>query len=269
MPAIMVNSIKGGVGKSTTVSHLGVGLARKGLHVAVVDMCMQGHQTSLLGIDPETLDWQQRDGVFHLVASERPPQEVMVKVLEEGLGSLYLIPGSKRTQTAGVDIQIRQVPFGEVAAIFDELRATFEVVIFDTSPALGLLTPVILAASDHVIIPTQMNQLGLTGVFETIRTMTKLAGDHDAKLLGILPTMTNPRTLEYKEVLDILLDNFGETLVWADVQTTRSVTWEEAASVGQTVLDYPSANDKPRQQAGAYVEKVADILRKGYFTHVS
>jgi chromosome partitioning protein len=239
MKVITIMNQKGGVGKTTTATNLAAGLAAMGYRVVIVDFDPQGHVSTYFDLVNEK--GEPFEAIHEMLVLDRDANAVKREIpgeqwdFEDNGGSLHLIPGYRRTASAAFDMQVQGYSFRILKDLFGVLEADF--LIVDTSPTVSMFTGGILHMTTHVLIPTKLMRLDLDGVGQTYRVLANLVQDHNAQVLGILPTMTRLATLEQKERLEELQDMYGE-LVWTDHHIPVSTVWSEAVDVASTIFQH-------------------------------
>ena len=195
---------KGGCAKTMTSVSLGIGLAREGKRVLLVDMDAQASMTASLG-------YTQPDQMEVTLAT------VMEKIMEDkplaaGEGILHhtenidLMPAN--IELSGMEVSLVNVMGRET--IFREylkmVKDTYDVVILDTMPSLGMLTINALAAADEVLIPVQAQYLSIRGLEQLIRTIGRVKRQINPALSigGILITMADMRTNYARDIVELL-----------------------------------------------------------------
>lgn len=259
---ILVINQKGGVGKTTVTCNLAVGLARKGFRVGVVDTDPQGHCSLQFGVLDE--EGKPYEGLLNLIVNAKQfgltmddlTFPVLPKGEEKWSGSVRLLPGGRQTALAAFDMQMRGAKFHELTNMLEPFTRECDYVLCDTSPTVSLLTPSLLAWADYVLIPTDMAALDVSGVNEVVYTMIQSAGNHDAKLLGIVPTKSQPNTIEHKTQIGRLMGMYPG-YVWDDVQLTYSTIWKQASDVAVSIFEWAKPDQPAYQQMSALVDKVA------------
>lgn len=281
---VAIANQKGGVGKTTTATHLAIGLAALGYEVAILDMDSQGHVSVALDILFPTFDRSGKpkldelgqpiltpfDGVYEYMVNNAALDEVMFEVSIDqyvGLvptapqGKLWLLPGYLRTATAAVDMQIKGFDYRALGRELAPLDEIVDFVIVDTSPTVALFTPAIIAMADYVLVPTLLERLSGDGIQQIAQILVNLEGLHSAEILGVLPIMTRMATREHQSQLDNLNDAYGD-LVWGEFGIPQSTIWPESSDVAQTVFRY--APDHPAAESGwRFVSHVLDKLGVG------
>jgi chromosome partitioning protein len=238
---------KGGVAKTTTTLNLAAAFAEEGHRVLCVDMDPQGNLTMSQGIDPDTLEQSMYDVLVH----DLPIHEV-VRTRDIACASIDL---------AGAEIAM-SVKIGRERSLAKALAAVsgdYDFICIDTPPSLGLLTINALTAAHKVIVPVQCEYLSMRGLIQLQNTLAMIRENlnPDVQIAGILPTMVDTRTLHAKEALEILEENFGDTMFGARIRKT--VRFAEAPVKGMSVLKY----DPTGVAADAYRQLAKEVLSNG------
>ena len=240
---------KGGVAKTTTTLNLGVALAERGKRVLAVDLDPQSNLTMSQGIDPDDLERSMFDVLVH----KTPIEDIIVqREVDLAVASIDL---------AGAELAMSSM-IGRERALQKALlplRSTYEYVLVDTPPSLGLLTINALTAADSVIVPVQCEYLSLRGLIQLENTLSMIRENlnPDVRIRGILPTMFDGRTLHAKEAVEILQENFGDLVF--DTRIRKTVRYAEAPVKGTSVLKYDSKGPAAR----AYRDLAGEVLRDG------
>jgi chromosome partitioning protein len=240
---------KGGVAKTTTTLNLGVALAERGKRILAVDLDPQSNLTMSQGIDPDELERSMFDVLVHKL----PLEEVIVqREVDLAVASIDL---------AGAELAMSSM-IGRERALQKALlplRSTYDYVLVDTPPSLGLLTINALTAADGVIVPVQCEYLSLRGLIQLENTLGMIRENlnPDVRIRGILPTMFDGRTLHSREAVEILQENFG-SLVF-DTRIRKTIRYAEAPVKGTSVLKYDSNGNAAR----AYRDLAQEVLRNG------
>jgi chromosome partitioning protein len=240
---------KGGVAKTTTTLNLGVALAERGKRVLAVDLDPQSNLTMSQGIDPEDLDRTMFDVLVHKTPLEEVIQHREIDVAASSI------------DLAGAELALSSMIGRERAlqkAILP-LRGSYDFVLVDTPPSLGLLTINALTAADGVIVPVQCEYLALRGLIQLENTLTMIRDNlnPDVRIKGILPTMFDGRTLHAKEAIEILQENFGDLVF--ETRIRKTIRYAEAPVKGTSILKYDSKGAAAR----AYRDLAGEVLRNG------
>ena len=237
---------KGGVAKTTTTLNLGVALAEQELKVLLVDLDPQGNLTMSQGLNPDTIERSMFDVLVHRL----PVQEVIHhREVDLAVSSIDL---------AGAELALSSM-IGRERALEKALapvKESYDFVLVDTPPSLGLLTINALVASNGVIVPVQCEYLSLRGLVQLENTLSMIRENlnPDVGIEGILPTMYDKRTLHSREAVEILQENFGDLVF--DTKIRKTVRYAEAPVKGTSVLKYdPSGN-----AAQAYRQLAKEVL---------
>jgi chromosome partitioning protein len=237
---------KGGVAKTTTTLNLGVALAEQELKVLLVDLDPQGNLTMSQGLNPDTIERSMFDVLVHRL----PIQEVIHHTeVDLAVSSIDL---------AGAELALSSM-IGRERALEKALapvKESYDFVLVDTPPSLGLLTINALVASNGVIVPVQCEYLSLRGLVQLENTLSMIRENLNPEvgIEGILPTMYDKRTLHSREAVEILQENFGDLVF--DTKIRKTVRYAEAPVKGTSVLKY----DPSGSAAQAYRQLAKEVL---------
>jgi chromosome partitioning protein len=225
---IAVANQKGGVAKTTTVASLGAAMADLGRRVLVVDLDPQACLTFSLGLDPDELELS-----LHDVLLDRVSIGMAVQSTADGPD---LLPST--IDLAGCEAQLLTKTGREFAlrGCLDEVGSSYDVILLDCAPSLGVLTIDALTAADEVLIPLQCETLSHRGVgqlLDTIHDVQRLT-NRALQVLGVLPTMFDARTTHARAVLADVVDRYGLKVLEPPIP--KSVRFAEAPAVGRSVL---------------------------------
>ena len=238
---------KGGVGKTTTTINLGAGLAERGRSVMLVDLDPQASLTLALGPQVALAADQTNppaEVTIHdvLLRSMRGITEPFAGAIRQTRSGLALTPASIELSAAEIDLGREPLGVFALKESLEALPVAYDYVLIDCPPSLGILTANALAAASGVVIPLQTDYLALRGVELLLNTIAKMQkrANPDLKVLAVILTMADVRTLHAREVIAAARSAFGERVpVLAEV-VPYSVRIKEAPLAQASVLEYAS-----------------------------
>lgn len=232
---IAVTNQKGGVGKTTTAVNMSACLAENGKRTLLIDLDPQGNATSGLGIDKDSLDYDLYDCLIDGVPMKDVVQQTNVK-------KLHIVPSTMAVAGAAVELvnmeDRGQVLSRSLATYLDGVKKSYDFVIIDCPPSLGLLTVNALVAADFVLIPVQCEFYALEGLaqlMQTVETVRKNMNS-DLRLLGLVMTMYDGRTNLSIQVTEEVKKYFSGQVFRTIIP--RNVRLGEAPSHGEPITQY-------------------------------
>ncbi len=237
---------KGGVAKTTTTLNLGVALREMGHRVLIIDLDPQGNLTMSQGLNPDVIERSMFDVLVHRI----PISEIIEqREVDLAVASIDL---------AGAELALSAMIGRErsLEKALAEVRASYDYVLVDTPPSLGLLTINAFVAATGVIVPVQCEYLSLRGLVQLENTLAMVRENLNPHVgvEGIVATMFDGRTLHSREAIEILEENFGELVYRTRIRKT--VRYAEAPVKGSSVLKY----DPSGAAAEAYRELAREIV---------
>ncbi len=229
---------KGGVGKTTTCSNLGIGLAQNGKNVLLVDADPQGSLTISLGYpQPDQLPVTLAT-ILGKALADAPifPQEGILHHSE----GVDLMPAN--IELSGMEVSLVNAMSREtiLKQYLEVVNHQYDYVLLDCMPSLGMLTINALAAADSVIIPVQAQYLPVKGLELLMMTIGKVRKqlNPNLKIDGILLTMVNDRTNYAKEIIALLHEAYGGKLKIFQNNIPMSVRAAEISAEGKSIYSH-------------------------------
>ena len=244
MSVICITNQKGGVGKTTTTAALAQGLSEHGKRVLVVDWDPQASLTVSMGINPDNLQLTCYDVLTSTIKSNGHVSipDVTLKTDNPGID---LVPANIELSQAQLDLTNALTRELMLKEMLQPVRKSYDYVLVDCLPSLGLLTINALSAADSVLIPLQADFLAMKGLALLLTTIIRVQEriNHKLEILGILFTMTNTRTLHSREVIEVTKRAFGDKINVFDTTIPVSVRFKEAPAAGMSILTYAPKSD--------------------------
>ena len=253
MRIVALANQKGGVGKTTTAVNLGAALAELGHRILLIDLDPQANATSLFGL-------QGTDGTS-LYDPLLGGASITEKILPTRRDGLFIVPAD--IDLAGAEVEIARMPnhLTRLAETLRPLQAddTFDFVLLDCPPSLGILMSNALAAADELLTPIQCEYFALEGLVKIVRLVEQVrdSGANDRlEIGGIVMTMFDSRTNLSAQVVADVREHFAERVYQTVIP--RSVRLSEAPSFGKSILEY----DPNGAGATAYRALAGEFIRR-------
>src|SRR5438128_3161520 len=253
MKIVAVANQKGGVGKTTTAVNLGCALAERGQRILIVDLDPQGNATSSLGM-------QELEGES-LYESLLGGASIVERIFPTRLERLFLVPADLDLAGAEVEIARMNDHLTRLKQTLSILRSdqTFDFILLDCPPSLGILMTNALAAADEILTPIQCEYFALEGLVKIVRVVEQVrdsGANEQVEIGGIVMTMFDGRTKLSAQVVAEVRAHFGERVYAAVIP--RTVRLSEAPSFGKSVLEY----DPKGTAARAYRALAEQLLKR-------
>ena len=262
MKTFVIANQKGGVGKTTTVLNLGAGLAKAGKSVLLIDLDPQANLSSGVGFDTnqsnQTIQEETSSNyksIYDVLINKEKISSVYVAT---DTPNLYLVPS--HLSLAGAEVEMVNILARETIlqkAIEQIPKGSFDYILIDCPPSLGLLTINALTSADYVIIPIQCEYFALEGLGQLLQTLELIKGiNPKLKIGGVLLTMFDSRTKLSQNVVEEVKKYFKD-LVFETI-VPRNIRLSEAPSHGVSVIDY----DPKSAGAQSYLKLAKEFIKR-------
>ncbi len=250
---LAVANQKGGVAKTTSVASIGAALAELGQSVLLVDLDPQACLTFSLGIDPEDLEIS----VHHVLTKGVDASEVILET-DDGVD---LLPATIELARAEADLLTRTGREHVIRGVIEDLAASdksYDWILLDCPPSLGVMTVAALTAADGVLVPLQCETLSHRGVGQLLDTVhdVRRFTNRDLEVWGVLPTLYDGRTNHARAVLDTISETYDLEVVEPPIPKT--IKFAEAPAAGRSIL----ATSRSSKGAQAYREVAGNLVKR-------
>ena len=243
---------KGGVGKTTTTINLGASMAEYGRKVLLVDFDPQGSLSVGLGLNPHEMDLT----IYNLLM--QPDVTLDEVVVPSGVPGMDLLPSNIDLSAAEVQLVHEVGREQTLMRVLAPALKTYDVVLIDCQPSLGLLTVNALTASDGVVVPLECEYFALRGVALLKNTIDKVRERLNPRLTidGVLGTMFDGRTLHSREVMDRLVQAWGDKVFHTVIR--RTVKFADSSVAGEPITTYAATSSG----ADSYRQLAREVLSR-------
>lgn len=250
---IAITNQKGGVGKTTTSVNVSACLANMGKKVLLVDLDSQGNASSGIGVNKDELEYCIYNVLIEAYDIEKIIQHTMLERLDIAPATIQL---------AGAEVDMVPIVSREtiLKQSLQSIRDTYDFIIIDCPPSLGLLTLNALTAADSVLIPIQCEFYALEGVSQLIKTIqiVQQTSNPSLEIEGVLLTMFDGRTNLSIQVAEEV-KRFFKHHVYTTI-IPRNVRLSEAPSYGEPIIIY----DPKSKGAEVYMNLAKEVLGDAY-----
>jgi chromosome partitioning protein len=249
---IAVANQKGGVGKTTTAVNVAAALAIAERRTLLLDSDPQGNATSGVGIAKETVELSLYDSLVE----GQPPADAILRV--SALPFLSVLPATQDLVGAELQLVERERREAVLGQVLGQLQDSYDYIVVDCPPSLGLLTLNVLAAANGVLIPIQCEYYGLEGISQLLNTVRLVQQNFNPALAinGVLLTMYDSRLNLCRQVAEDAKEYFGAKVFVTPIP--RNVRLAEAPSFGKPILLY----DAQSVGAKSYLAVAEELLRR-------
>lgn len=255
---IAVANQKGGVGKTTTAINLAASLGVLEQRTLIVDADPQANATSGVGFEPRNI----KTSIYECIINEAEPQDI---ILQTASPNLDIIPA--HIDLVGAEIEMINLPNREkmMRSVLGKIKDSYDFIIIDCSPSLGLITVNALTAAQSVIIPVQCEYFALEGLGKLLNTIKIVQSrlNPDLEIEGMLLTMYDQRLRLANQVVEEVKMHFQDMVF--DSIVHRNTKLGEAPSHGETII----MHDASSKGSENYLNLAREIMQKNNLTRIS
>jgi len=248
---IAIANQKGGVGKTTTSVNLAASLGVLEKKVLLIDADPQANATSGLGVDVERVEI----GSYQLIEHSASAEECIIKT---SAPNVDIIPAHIDLVAIEIELVDKDEREYMLRKAIQHLKNSYDYILIDCAPSLGLLTLNALTAADAVIIPIQCEYFALEGLGKLLNTIKSVQKLHNKALdiEGMLLTMYDSRLRLSNQVVEEVQKHFSNMVFKTIIQ--RNVKLGEAPSFGESIINYDVAS----KGASNYLSLAKEIIKK-------
>lgn len=243
---IAVTNHKGGVGKTTSAINIGAGLSKLKKRVLLIDLDPQANLSQSLGIRDHSYT------IYGAIKGEYPLYPLPI------FKGLDLIPST--LDLSGAEIELSSETGREyiLRELLEPLKASYDYIIIDSPPSLGLLTVNALTSADEILIPLQAQYLALQGLTKLLEVIDKIQKrlNKGLRIGGVFITQYDSRKILNRNVVEAIEDHFKDRVF--NTRIRDNVALAEAPTKGEDIFRY-----NPRSYGAVdYLALCREILKR-------
>lgn len=244
---------KGGVGKSTTSINLGAYMAALGKRVLLVDLDPQANLSAGLGVKLE----KDHYSIYHVLVSDIEPGALIKKT---SIFNLDILPSSEGLAGANVELVNFKNREFQLKKALSKVKDSYDFVLIDCLPSIGILNVNALAASDYILIPVQAEYFAMAGLDQLIHVinLVKRYLNPDLKILGAVLTLFDKRNQLDRSVLNQVHKSFPGHVFNAVIP--RQVSFAQSPAFGKSILQYDPLSRGARSYRELAIEVISRIF---------
>src|SRR4051794_34315753 len=221
---IAVLSQKGGTGKTTTVRTLTDAFRRSGVRTLAIDLDPQGNLSDYFDVPPDAEPTIADVLTGRATASQAITNDVIPANLQLAEAELALSGKMGREMT--------------LKRALRDLDRSYDAILLDCPPSLGLLTVNALVAADHALLTAEAQYFAMQGVEQALEVI-ELARDSlnpDLSWMGVVLNLADMRTIHSREAYQSLAEAFGDRVF--DTTIRQSIAYAESAERAVSIIDH-------------------------------